>query len=173
VINKKTLKSILTFTENQHPAPSFIVIYILTWLVWHNQLFTHFISAQGDFFTKLTAALASINDNQYIVVFLFTCIIFIIRLVVNYLGFRSRELLNNSDDDFANARDDQKFAKNSDIANIMATLEKTQQQLLDSKSREKKLLTEKNTAIKKLLSLQHELDEARADLDILHKTKTS
>lgn len=173
MINKKTLKSILHFTEHQHPTPSFIVIYILTWLAWHNQLFSHFISAQGDFLNKVTAALASIDDNQYVVVFLFTCLIFIIRLVFNYLSFRSRELLNNVDDDFANAREDQKFAENSDIANIMATLTKTKQQLADSKAREKKLIAEKNSAIKKLLNLQHELDEARADLHILHKVQTN
>jgi uncharacterized membrane protein SpoIIM required for sporulation len=171
VIKKKTLKSILSFTENQHPAPSFIVIYILTWLAWHNQLFSHFINAQGDFFNKASAAFASIDDNQYVVVFLFTCLIFIIRLVVNYLSFRSREILNNADDDFTNAREDQKFAENSDIANIMATLEKTQQQLAESKGREKKLVLERNSAIKQQLSLQNELDEARADLNILHKTQ--
>jgi len=173
VINKKTLKSILTFSEQQHPAPSFVVIYILTWLAWHNQLFTNFISAQGDFLNKMTVALASIDDNQYIVVFLFTCLIFTIRLAFNYLSFRSRELLNSADDDFANARDDQKFAENSDISNIMATLTKTKQQLADSRDREKKLIAEKNETIKKVLSLQHELDEARADLDILHKAQTN
>jgi len=173
VINKKTLKSILTFTEHQHPAPSFIVIYILTWLAWHNQLLSNFISAQGDFLNKTTAALASIDDNQYVVVFLLTCLIFIIRLAVNYLSFRSRELLNSADDDFADARDDQKFAEDSDIAKIMATLTKTQQQLADSKEREKKLIAEKNSAIKSMLRLQHELDEAKADIDILQKTKVS
>ncbi|KGJ97320.1 hypothetical protein [Colwellia psychrerythraea] len=170
MINKKTLKSILTFTENQHPAPSFIVIYILTWLVWHNQLFTHFITAKGDFLTKVSAALTSINDNQYIVVFILSCLIFVIRLVVNYVSFKSKELLSTADDDFVNARDDQKFAKNSDIANLMATLSKTQQQLKETKAGEKKAITEKNEVIKKLLSIEHELDEARADIDMLNQT---
>lgn len=173
MINKKTLNSVLSFTENQHPAPSFVIIYILTWLAWHNQIFTYFFNAQGDIFTKVTAALTSIEDNQYVVVFFFTCIIFIIRLMVNYMSFRSREILNNADDNFTNARDDQKFAKNSDMANIIATLEKTQQQLADSKAREKKLSTEKNAAITKLLAAQHALDEARADIDILNQTKAS
>lgn len=173
MINKKTLKSILTFTEHQHPAPSFVVIYILTWFAWHNQLFTHFINAQGDFLTKVTAALSAMPDNQYIVVLLFTCLIFIVRLGINYLSFKSRELLNSADDDFANARDDQKFAKNTDVANLMATLTKTQQQLTETRIREKKALTDKNNAIKKLLSLQHELDEARADITMLNQDKAS
>ena len=171
MINKKTLKSILSFTENQNPAPSFIVIYILMWLFWHNQLFSDFIDAQGDFLTKVSTSLTSLEENQYLVVFFLTCIVFLGRLMINYFSFKSRELLNSADDDFITDLDDQKFTKNADIANIMATLVKTKQQLVDSKAREKKLTSDKNDAIKKLLSLQHELDEARADIDMLNKVK--
>jgi len=171
VINKKTLKSILSFTENQNPAPSFIVIYILMWLFWHNQLFSDFIDAQGDFLTKVSTSLTSLEENQYLVVFFLTCIVFLGRLMINYFSFKSRELLNSADDDFITDLDDQKFTQNADIANIMATLVKTKQQLVDSKAREKKLTSDKNDAIKKLLSLQHELDEARADIDMLNKVK--
>ncbi len=171
MINKKTLKSILAFTENQHVAPSFIAIYIITWLFWHNQLFSSFINAKGDFFSKVATSFTSLEKNQYLVVFLLTCIVFLVRMAINYFSFKSRELLNSADDDFVNGRDDQKFAKNSDIANIMAALTKTKQQLVDSKEREKKVIAEKNDAIKKLLSLQHELDEARADIDLLNKVK--
>tara|TARA_B110000116_G_C16764375_1_gene550068 strand:- start:1016 stop:1537 length:522 start_codon:yes stop_codon:yes gene_type:complete len=171
VINKKTLKSILSFTENQNPAPSFIVIYILMWLFWHNQLFSDFIDAQGDFLTKVSTSLTLLEENQYLVVFFLTCLVFLGRLMINYFSFKSRELLNSADDDFVTDLDDQKFAQNADIANIMATLVKTKQQLVDSKAREKKLTSDKNDAIKKLLSLQHELDEARADIDMLNKVK--
>ena len=169
MINKKTLKSILNFTENQHAAPSFFAIYIITWLVWHNQLFVDFINAQGDFFTKVSTALASLEENQYLIVLLLTCIIFLGRLAVNYIRFKSAELLNSADDDFVNARDDQKFAQNSDVANIMAVLTKTKQQLVESKAREKQITLEKNDAIKNLLKLQHELDEARADIEMFNK----
>lgn len=171
MINKKTLKSILSFTENQNPAPSFIVIYILMWLFWHNQLFSDFIDAQGDFLTKVSTSLTLLEENQYLVVFFLTCLVFLGRLMINYFSFKSRELLNSADDDFVTDLDDQKFAQNADIANIMATLVKTKQQLVDSKAREKKLTSDKNDAIKKLLSLQHELDEARADIDMLNKVK--
>jgi len=173
VINKKTLKSILNFTENQHAAPSFFAIYIITWLVWHNQLFTDFINAQGDFFTKISTSLTSFEENQYLIVLLLTCIIFLVRLVINYISFKSRELLNSADDDFVNARGDQKFAQNSDIANIMAVLTKTKQQLVESKARETKVTSEKNEAIKNLLKLQHELDEAKADIEMLNNVKVS
>ena len=171
MINKKTLKSILSFTENQNPAPSFIVIYILMWLFWHNQLFSDFIDAQGDFLTKVSTSLTLLEENQYLVVFFLTCLVFLGRLMINYFSFKSRELLNSADDDFVTDLDDQKFAQNADIANIMATLVKTKQQLVDSKAREKKLTSDKNDAIKKQLNLQHELDEARADIDMLNKVK--
>ena len=173
MINKKTLKSILSFTENQNPAPSFILIYILTWFIWHNQLFSYFINAQGGFLMKITSSLSSLEKNQYFVVFLLTCLIFIARLAVDYFKFKSRELLNSADEHFVNARGDQKFEQNTDIANLMATLTKTQQQLAESKAREKKVSAEKNEAIKKLLNLQHELDEAKADIDILNKLKAN
>ena len=167
--NKKTLHSILSFTENQHPAPSFVVIYIVTWFTWHNQILSYFISAQGNFFTKVMTALGAIEDNQYLVVFFITCLLFIIRLAFNYLMFRSREVLNNADDNFANAREDQIFEKNDDISSLMATLTKTRQKLRESQEREKKAIEEKNATIKKLIAMQHQLDEAQADIDILHK----
>lgn len=171
MVNKKILKSIHSFTENQRAAPSFVIIYIVTWLVWHNQLFTHFINANGSFLNKVTSAMSSIDDNQYLVVFFLTCIIFLMRFAFNYLSFRSRELLNSTDDTFANVGDDQLFSENSDVANLMTTLTKTKQQLADVKVREKKAIADKTEMMKKLLSVQGELDEARADIDVLKKTQ--
>jgi septal ring factor EnvC (AmiA/AmiB activator) len=114
-------------------------------------------------------SLGAIEDNQYLVVFFITCLLFIIRLAFNYLMFRSREVLNNADDNFANAREDQIFEKNDDISSLMATLTKTRQKLRESQEREKKAIEEKNATIKKLIAMQHQLDEAQADIDILHK----
>ncbi len=170
MIKKKTLKTILTFTENQKPAPSFIVIYILVWLAWHNQIFTAFIGIEGDIFTRIDAALSAIEKNQYFVVFMISCLVFLIRLGYGYLAFKSRELLNSSDDFYINAREDQIFEKNDDITNLMAALTKAKQQLAASKEREKTLVEEKNTAIKKLLAAQNELDEAKADIALLEKS---
>lgn len=173
MISKKNLKLILSFTENQHLAPSFILIYLLTWLVWHKQLFSHFVSAQGDFLTKVITALTSIEDNQFLVVLLITALLFILRLVVNYLVFRSRAYLNTADDDFTKAREDQVFSKNDDVANVMAILEKTKQQLAEMKDREKKAVAERNTAIKNLLNVQHQLDEAKADIEMLNTVEAN
>lgn len=171
--NKNTIKSLLTFTESQNPTSSFIVIYIMTWLAWHNQIITHFLSAHGDFLTKISTAFKAIDDNQYVVVFLLTTLIFIIRLVISYAKFRSQEIIDNTDETFTNARSDQKFAKSNDISTLMDTLSKAQQQLAESRDREKKLITEKNTAMKKILSLQNELEEAKADITLLSSVKAT
>lgn len=92
--------------------------------------------------------MSSIEDNQYIVVLLLSCLILLSPGGGNYLSFKSREVLTPADDYFVNARDDQKFAENSDIVNLMAILTKTQQQLVETKAREKKAVTDKNNVIK-------------------------
>ena len=173
MINKKTFKAILTFTENNNPAPSFIIIYLLTWLMWHNQLFSAFIYTEGGFLSRLMASFSAVNDNNYLIVFFLTCLIFLVRLIFNYFIFRSTEILNSADDTFDDIRKGQKFAKDSDIGKLMETLTKTKQQLIDAKISEKKAITDKNNTIKKLLNLQHELDEARADIDVLNRANAS
>ena len=174
MLSKKNLKSLLSFTENQHPAPSFVFIYLVTWFAWHNQLISTFIGASGDFWQKLNIALASVTDNQYLVVFFISCFILGIRLVYNYLRFKSAELLNTSDQDFVTARDDQKFEVNSDIAQLMSTLNSVKEQLAAAKAREKMAIASKNDTIRKMLGLQNELDEARADIQLLRReTETS
>jgi hypothetical protein len=169
VLSKKTLKSLLSFTENQHPAPSFALIYILTWFAWHNQFISTFISAGGDFWQKTNNALTSVTDNQYLVVFFISCLILAFRLAYNYLRFKSAELLNTSDESHANPRDDQHFEKNSDIAQLMSTLAAVKEQLAAAKEREKKAISGKNDTIRKMISLQNELDEAKADIQLLNK----
>lgn len=167
MLNKKTLKAILAFTENQQPAPSFIIIYLVTWLVWHNQIVSTFISATGDIWSRMNSAIAAVNENQYLVVFFLTCFIFILRLAYHYARFKSTELLNSSDDDYLKGREDQTFERNEDIAQLMSTLELVQQQLAESKAREKKAISERNEQVKKVLTIQYELEEARADVKIL------
>ena len=174
MLSKKTLKSLLSFTENQHPAPSFVLIYIFTWFAWHNQLISAFIGASGDFWQRANIALTSLTDNQYVLVFFISCLILLLHLAYNYARFKSTELLNSSDEMFTGARDDQHFEQNKDIAQLMATLTSVKEQLAKTREREKKAIVDKNDAIKKMLNLQHELDEAKADIQLLgSKTKLS
>ena len=168
MLNKKTLKSLLVFTENQRPAPGFIIIYLGTWLAWHNQMLTAFLSAHGGFSAKFNAALSALTENQYMVVFWLTCVLFLIRLFYNFVRFKSAQFLNNSDQDFVDNNDKQAAESNQDIANLMATLESVQKQLAASREREKKALAERNEQLRKFLGVQAELDEARADIAILN-----
>lgn len=172
MISKKTLKSIHAFNEHQRSGPSFIIIYILTWLAWHNQLIISFFTANGNFNDRISVALTSLVDNQYIVVLFLTCIIFSIKLGINYLAFKSSELLNSTDEDFT-IGSDQKFAPNSDMAKFMATYEKNKQKLVDANEREKIAIAEKNAAIKQLLVTEHKLEEAKAEIVILTKSLES
>lgn len=169
MLSKKTLKSLLSFTENQHPAPNFVFIYFITWFAWHNQFISTFINENGDFWQKINSALVSVTDNQYIVVFFISALILALRLAYNYLRFRSAELLNSNDQAHVKARDDQHFETNTDITRLMSTLDTVKEQLATAKERERKAIIDKNNTIKKMLNLQHELDEAKADIQLLRK----
>ncbi|RHW75902.1 hypothetical protein D1094_11250 [Colwellia sp. RSH04] len=104
-------------------------------------------------------------------VFLITCLIFIFRLAFAFLTFKSREALNNTDEEYTNAREDQHFEQNKDIQNLLATLETTKKQLQASKDREKKSIEEKNEAIRKSLTLQQKVEELEADLTLASQNK--
>ncbi|GAA0823762.1 hypothetical protein GCM10009111_33890 [Colwellia asteriadis] len=173
MLKKKTLKSLLVFTENQHPAPSFILIYLFTWLAWHNQVISHFFGATGDFWSRIHIAFSSLEKNQYLVVLLLTCVIFILRLAYSFLRFKSAELLNASDDDYASDKEGKDFEKNEDIAQLMTTLTAVQKQLAAAKEREKKAISERNEQVKKVLAMQVALEEARADIAILSANRQS
>lgn len=167
LLNKKLLRSWLEFSETQKPAPSFIIIYIITWLLWHNQVFSSFISTSGDIWRKTDAALSSVTDNQYIVVLLLTSLIFALRLAVNYFSFRSRAFINEANSDISNIGEDNYVANNDDVKNIMALLTKTQDKLAAAKEREKKANEEKNDIIRKMMALQQQVEELKADNQIL------
>lgn len=171
MLSKKTLKSLLVFTENQQVAPSFLFIYIVTWCAWHNQLFSAFIAAQGDFWQKVNAALTALTNNQYLVVFFLSCLILTLRLVYNFLRFKSRELLNDSDQAYVDAKEGRNLEASNDIAQLMSTLTTVKEQLAKAKEREKLAIISKNDTIRAMLSLQNELDEAKADIALLRQVK--
>ena len=167
MVNKQLIKSFLSFSEQQKPAPSFILIYVCTWLIWHNQLFTAFISHSGDVIDKLMAAYQSIETNQYLLVLLLTLLLLTIRLGYNYIVFKSHQLVMSVDDDELMEKGSQLATENEDVKALMATLTKTQTQLKNTKEKVKQLTDEKNNAIAKQLSIQAQLEEALADNQIL------
>lgn len=167
MINKKLLKSFLSFSQQQKPAPSFVLIYAFTWLVWHNQLFNAFFTHSGDVIDRLMAAYQSIEENQYLLVLFLTLLFLVIRLGYNYIVFKSQQMVMSVDDDELMVRADQLAQENDDIKALMTTLTNTQEQLARSREKEKQATKDKNDAIAKLLAAQAQLEEALADNQLL------
>ena len=169
--HKKFLKSFLRFSQQQKPAPSFILIYLLTWLVWHHELFTTLFSYSGDVIERLIAAYQSIEENQYILVLFLSLLFLVIRLGYNYIVFKSQQLVMSIDDDELMVRADQLAQENDDIKALMTTLTTTQEQLKRSQNKEKQATKDKNDAIAKLLAVQAQLEEVQADNQLLSQYK--
>ncbi|GAA5140959.1 hypothetical protein [Thalassotalea piscium] len=167
MINKKLLSSFLNFSQQQKPAPSFILLYVFTWLIWHNQIFTAFFSQTGDVIDRLMAAYQSVEENQYMLVLFLALLFLVIRLGYNYIVFKSQQLVMSVDDEELLVRGDQLAQENDDIKALMTTLTNTQAQLKRAQEREKQAITEKNNTIAKLLATQAELEEALADNQLL------
>lgn len=173
MINKKLLKSFLSFSQQQKPAPSFVLIYAFTWLVWHNQLFSAFLTQSGDVLDRLMAAYQSIQENQYLLVLFLTFLFLVIRLGYNYIVFKSQQMVMSVDDDELMVRADQLAQENDDIKALMTTLTNTQEQLTRSREKEKQANKDKNDAIAKLLAAQAQLEEALADNQLLMQQMVS
>ncbi|MGB1197961.1 MAG: hypothetical protein ACPG46_02870 [Thalassotalea sp.] len=172
MINKQLLKSFLSFSEQQKPAPSFVLIYAITWLFWHNQLFSAFFNHSGDVIDRLMAAYQAVENNQYLLVLFLALLFLLIRLGYNYIVFKSQQLVMSVDDDDLMVRADQLAQENSDINALMATLTKTQEQLKRTQEKEKQATKDKNDAIAKLLATQAQLEEALADNQLLSQKTT-
>ncbi|AQS39635.1 hypothetical protein Sps_04550 [Shewanella psychrophila] len=165
----KIIKSVLVFNENQKIAPRFLLTYVLIWLFWHNQLFTTFFTSDGDFLARANAALASVADNQYILVFFFTCLFFGVRIGYHFLKEKADDLMEEGKSTETEVGSDQGIAKSADIQRLMTMISELKVKLANSKEKEEKVIKEKNTTISKLLSLQAELDDMKADNTLLEK----
>ncbi len=166
----KTVKAVLAFNENQRIAPRFILTYLLIWLVFHNQLFTTFLTTNGDPLTRATAALSSVADNQYLVVLAITCFFYMARLGYYFLKNKTDALLAGDDIVELKVGSDQRVAKNEDIERLLSMVTDLKSQLAATKEREQKANGEKNLVIKKFLALRTELDEVTAENILLNKS---
>ncbi|WP_448568262.1 hypothetical protein [Thalassotalea ganghwensis] len=167
MINRKLLKSFLDFSQQQKPAPSFVLIYLTTWLVWHNQLFSAFFLTPGNGIERLMAAYHSIENNQYVLVLFLTTLFLTIRLGYNYIVYKSHQVVMSVDEDELMIRGDQLAKENEDVKALMQTLERTKAKLEKVKLSEEQAQQEKKEAIAKMLNYQVQLEEAQADLAIL------
>jgi len=159
----KLLKSFLAIVENPKSLPSFIGLYLITWLFWHNQLIAEFFNAQGTITTRLSTAIAAVENFHYLAVFWLTILLFILRIGFDAFVNTSRKYVDKKEQE----NDQDGLENDKDIERLLATLEETRAQLKASKAREKQLKQSNNENINKLLKLQAELDEVNADKQLL------
>ena len=172
-MSAKIIKSVLIFNENQKIAPRFLLTYVLIWLFWHNQLLTTFFTSDGDVLVRGNAALASITDNHYILVFFFTCLFFGLRIGYHFLKQKADDLMEEGKSIETEVGSDQGIAKTEDIQRLMTMISELKVKLANSKEKEEKAIKEKNASISKLLSLQTELDDIQADNALLEKSNAA
>lgn len=163
------LKTTLVFNRSQAKAPSFILVYMLIALVWHNQFFITLAVYNGNLSEKLAEALTE-SSFQYGVVLCLTALFFILRLTFLYLVNKTDNFIDNEEPIEAKIASDQVFTENKDVVRLLALLEDTKAELAKVKSREALAQTDKTTTISKILAMQAELDLAQADIAILSQS---
>jgi len=159
----KFLKSFLAIVENPKSLPTFISLYLLTWLFWHNQLIAEFFNAQGSLTTRLSTAIAAVDNFQYIAVFWLTLFLFILRIGFDAFVSSSRKYVEKKEQE--NNQDS--FEQDADVQRLLTTLDETREQLKASKEREQQLKLANKESINKLLNTQAQLEEVTADKQLL------
>ncbi len=165
----KLFKSLLVFNENHKPAPNFIIIYCLIWLFWHQQMFTSFIITQGDIATRFTAAINSVNNFQYLVVLLLSCLFYALRLSYYYLQSIAHQVVDQHSKESLGVGSDQLIVKNEDVQRVMAMLDDTKNQLASVKASEQQTKAENKSLLTRLMKLEAELEELQADNTLTHQ----
>ncbi len=165
----KVLKSIMAFNESERLAPRFILTYLVIWCLWHSQLFTTFLMTTGDFVTRFDAASASLDSNQFILVFFLTCLFFGGRIGYFVLKYKADELLEKESEADLQGGSDQRFAKADDVQRLMTMISTLKEKLALAQEREDKANNERKLAISKQLKLQTEIDDMTADIALLNR----
>lgn len=163
------LKSILVFNRNQHKAPNVVLVYLVIWLLWHQQFFVTLMLSQGSFTARFQQAIDT-NHHQYIVVLGLTTLFFALRLLYLFVTDKTNRFIDDDKPIEEKLGSDQLFTENKDAARLVELFEQTKAELAAVKTREKQAKAEKTQAINEMLAKQHELDLALADIEILSKS---
>lgn len=166
---KQILKAGAEFNAHQRIAPGFIFAYILIWLGWHNELFTRFLSAQGDLLTKASAALASLTDYQFFTVFIITCLFYLARVGYYVLKNKAELLLEEESTSDHELGNDLRVAKNADVERLLVVVTDLKEQLAESKMREKKMASDNQVMTEALATQRDKLDKLAAENALLKR----
>ena len=168
MLSNKT-KSLLKIILNIKPSLRFLMSYIVIWLVWHNELILSFLMADGDFFFRSQSAVNAVTSNQYLVVLLLTIVLTLIRYGFDSLAQVLADDDNHEEFTLLQNGKSAKTENETDIKQLLATLDGVQVKLADALAREKQAKKEKTETIGNIFQLQTKLDELSADIIILTK----
>ncbi|WP_206486481.1 hypothetical protein [Thalassotalea sp. G2M2-11] len=163
---KKYVKPILLFNRSQAKAPNIILVYLLIWLLWHHRFFIDLFISQASVSERLHLALAN-NEHQYMMVLLLTGTFYGLRLLYLYFSQKADEIIEEDEPIESKIQNDQLFKENKDVIRLLELLEETKNKLAATRASEAQMKTEKIAAINRVRALQNELEEVKADLDIM------
>lgn len=165
----KYLKAILVFNRSQNKAPNFVLVYLIIWLVWHNNFFVLLALSKGDIWNRLLSALL-VSEHQYISVLFLTLSFFIFRLSCLYFLNKTNTFIEEEESIEYKIGSDQSFQKNKDIVRLLDLLEEAKSKLIKAKEAEALAKLDKTATISQCLSIKSELEIAMADIAILVKS---
>ena len=156
------LKIFLDITDNPSAIVKFILVYCLVWLLWHNHLLLTLMISSGGVIDRVHQALTSVEKYQPFSVFTFTVFLYLVRIFFQYFVNLSRAHIDKQEQ-----AENSPFSVDSDVEQLLETLDAYREKLAASEEREKFAKQESKDSIHKVLLLQGQLEESIADNQIL------
>jgi hypothetical protein len=97
----KTWNSLFIIDGSEKPVPSYFAIYIMTWLGYHNQVFSSFFKSETgvslSFYDRINAAFLSVppEKNHWIMILFLTFFVVVVRFSFNNWIYMFREWADN------------------------------------------------------------------------------
>lgn len=166
---KKIVKEVLAFNEEHGLAPRFALVYLLIWSVWHHQIFISVFSTTDELLAKVSSAQSALAESQYILVFVITCLLYMARTVFYLVKHKAQALLEGESISEYEIGSDLRVAKNADVERLLSVVADLKEQLADSKTREKKVLSDNLVITEALTAQRGQFDKLAAENALLKK----
>ncbi|GHF89602.1 hypothetical protein [Thalassotalea marina] len=163
----KLLKSFLYVAENPKNITSFIWLYVLISILWHNQFLLTFATTQGGFTTRLNSGLDALGSFEYLWVLSLTLLFFTLKLVFNYTVKVSRDRINLEEQKKKTTLVD--VDTSNDMQQLISVLQDLKEQLKQAQENEKLAKLSAKEVVAHLHTTQQKLDEVSADFEIVNQ----
>lgn len=156
---KNLIDSFLVIDAKEKPAPSFLMAYVFTWFVWHNEVPITFLKTKGDFTTRFNAGYFSLVENQWMKVIFLTFGFIAARFIFNSIIYYAREYIESKTQSRLNDKGHKSFIRNEVYQKLTAQVSSIQNELLASQDREKNAKAAENESTSQKLDLELDLDK--------------